>query len=129
MASSLLFGFCVVCNLIDKTVEEDNQHIQDLFSFPISDILNNQQSIQSYSDQLKETGVFRIEQILNSNAISFLTKQLKKSPMAPSDTWTNAWQANTINNNYPVDHPINFMTHSKTYFVGRSVIPVIHRFI
>lgn len=123
MVSTMLLAFYLVCNLIAS--ETENTSVEDLFSFSIPELLNDNEAIQSLSNQFKETKILHIPNILASNAIQNLCKQMTESPMAPADAWSNAWQQNKINRNYPIDHPINHMTHGKVSFVGRSVVPQI----
>ena len=100
-----------------------NAIIEELFTVPVSDILNDEEAIESYAAQLENDGYFKIDKLLDDKAAKALSNLLAKAPISRSDVWKNPWQVPNINPDYPTDHPINTMAQAKVGFVGRTDMP------
>lgn len=106
-------------------IAANENNIEDLFGVSFSELLNDEDVIRSYSNQLENEGYFKVNNLLTTEAAEILSDLLSKAPTVRTDVWRNPWQVQEVNNDYPSDHAINHMTQAKVGFVGRSDIPQI----
>eukprot|EP01084_Bolivina_argentea_P140118 246419_1 len=121
----MAFYLYVLIIQLSLTINLASNSIEDLITNEIDEWLNDDKVIEEYSNTLKTIGHFRLKNILNSHTTNMLSQQLLESSISHSNVYRNAWQIPTINNEYPLDHPINHMTLAKIGFIGRSDIPKI----